>query len=215
MRHAVICLIAGVAAVGIGIGLNFATNQSATEISVSKAAMTTPATSVWDIHNQAHLEFLPVQQIDDQSLTAMETWVSRQLDLPAIHEHPTIGFASPAKIASLRFTGLLSDPGAQLAPNDRASSAQQDTIAIYYDAARTIYLPEGWTGGTPAELSVLVHEVVHHFQNVLSLKYECPQEREKLAYIAQDRWLALFGHSLEGDFHMDAFSLLVKTRCFW
>jgi len=50
---------------------------------------------------------------------------------------------------------------------------------------------------------------------VLRLKYECPQEREKLAYIAQDRWLALFGHSLESDFHMDAFSLLVKTQCFW
>src|SRR5262245_34561878 len=99
-------------------------------------------------------------------LTALETWVSSQFDLPAIHEHPSIEFASPG-------------------------------------ATRTIYLPEGWTGDTPAELSVLVHEVVHHFQNVLRLKYECPQEREKLAYIAQDRWLALFGHSLESDFHMD------------
>jgi len=36
--------------------------------------------------------------------TAMETWVSSQLDLPAIHEHPRIEFAPPAKIASLRFT---------------------------------------------------------------------------------------------------------------
>jgi uncharacterized protein DUF6647 len=107
------------------------------------------------------------------------------------------------------------DPKAQVEPNNRASSAQHDTIAIYHDATRTIYLPEGWTGGTPAELSVLVHEVIHHFQNVLRLKYECPQEREKLAYIAQDRWLAQFGHSLEGDFHIDAFSLLVKTQCFW
>src|SRR5215472_13790172 len=97
-------------------------------------------------------------------LTALETWVSSQFDLPAIHEHPSIEFASPAKIVSLRFVGLLSDP-------------------------REHYLPEGWTGDTPAELSVLVHEVVHHFQNVLRLKYECPQEREKLAYIAQDRWL--------------------------
>ena len=79
-------------------------------------------------------------------LTAMETWVSRQFDLPAIHEHPRIEFAPPAKIASLRFTDL-SDPGAQVAPNNRASSAQHDTIAIYYDATRTVYLPEGWTGG--------------------------------------------------------------------
>src|SRR5262249_8099140 len=210
MRHAVICVIAGLAAVGIGVGLNFATNQSATEISVSKATMTTPAISFWGIHDQAHLEFLSVQQI-----TAMETWVSNQFDLPAMHEHPRIEFAPPAKIASLRFTDLLSDPGAQVEPNNRASSAQHDTIAIYDDATRTIYLPEGWTGKTAAELSVLVHELVHHFQNVLGLKYECPQEREKLAYNAQDRWLARFGHSLESAFHIDGFSLLVKTRCFY
>jgi hypothetical protein len=148
-------------------------------------------------------------------LTAIETWISSQLDLPAIHEHPRIEFVPPAKITSLRFKGLLSDPGRQVAPNDRSSSAEHDTVAVYYDATRTIYLPEGWTGGTPAELSVLVHEVVHHFQNLLGLKYECPQEREKLAYIAQDRWLGLFGHSLESDFHIDAFSLLAKTRCFY
>src|SRR5262249_26281728 len=79
-------------------------------------------------------------------LTALETWFSSQFDLPAIHEHPSIEFASPAKIASLRFTGLLSDPGAQVAPNDRA-----------------------------------------------------------LCSTRHDRhlWLALFGHSLESDFHMD------------
>ena len=210
MRHAVICVIAGLAAVGIGVGLNFATNQSATEISVSKATMTTPAISFWGMHNQAHLEFLSVQQI-----TAMETWVSNQFDLPTMHEHPRIEFAPPAKIASFRFTGLLSDPGAQVEPNNRAPSAQHDTIAIYDDATRTIYLPEGWSGSTPAELSVLVHEMVHHFQNLLGLKHECPQEREKLAYIAQDRWLGLFGHSLADDFALDPFSLFVKTTCFY
>ena len=210
MRHAVICVIGGLAAVGIGVGLNFATNQSAMEISVSKATMTTPAISFWGMHNQAHLEFLSVQQI-----TAMETWVSNQFDLPTMHEHPRIEFAPPAKIASLRFTDLLSDPGAQVEPNNRAPSAQHDTIAIYDDATRTIYLPEGWSGSTPAELSVLVHEMVHHFQNLLGLKHECPQEREKLAYIAQDRWLGLFGHSLADDFALDPFSLFVKTTCFY
>jgi hypothetical protein len=147
-------------------------------------------------------------------LTAIETWVSNQFNLPVIEEHPSIEFVPPAQITSLRFSGLLSDPGAQFAPNDRASSAQHDTLAVYYGATRTIYLPEGWTGGTPAELSVLVHEMVHHFQHVLGLKFECPQEREVLAYLAQDRWLGLFGHSLEGDFDLDPFSLLVKTKCF-
>jgi hypothetical protein len=42
--------------------------------------------------------------------------------------------------------------------------------------------------------------MAHHFQNILSLKHACPQERERLAYEAQDRWLRLFGHSLETDF---------------
>jgi hypothetical protein len=136
--------------------------------------------------------------------------------LPIVRAHPRLKLVSPAEIAALRFKGLLSNPGTGIAPNDHGtSSAEGDTAAVYHDATQSIYLPEGWSGSTPAELSVLVHEMVHHFQNVFGLKYECPQEREKLAYIAQDRWLAQFGQSLEGDFHIDAFSLLVKTQCFW
>jgi hypothetical protein len=38
---------------------------------------------------------------------------------------------------------------------------------------------------------------------------------KKLAYMAQERWLNLFGHSLAQDFDLDAFSLLVKTKCFF
>jgi hypothetical protein len=45
--------------------------------------------------------------------------------------------------------------------------------------------------------------------------HACPQEREKLAYQAQERWLPLFGHSLEADFELDGFSLLGKTQCFY
>ena len=93
------------------------------------------------------------------------------------------------------------------------TAAERDTVAVYSDAERTIYLPEGWTGGSAAELSVLVHEMVHHAQNVRGLKFDCPQEREKLAYLAQERWLGLFGRSLAEDFELDPMSLLVKTGC--
>ena len=67
MRRAVICVIAGLAAMAIGFGLISAISQSRTEISVSSATPT-PAISVWEIHTQAHQEFLPVQQIEDQSV---------------------------------------------------------------------------------------------------------------------------------------------------
>jgi len=86
---------------------------------------------------------------------------------------------------------------------------------VLSDSTRTIYLPDEWTGSTPAELSVLVHEMVHHLQNLAGLKYECPQAREKLAYTAQERWLGLFGHDLAQDFELDGFSLLAKTKCFY
>jgi len=66
MRRAVICVTAGLAAVAIGFGLNSATSRSTPEISVSNA--TTTPVSVWEIHNQAHIEFLLVPQIEDQSL---------------------------------------------------------------------------------------------------------------------------------------------------
>jgi hypothetical protein len=142
-------------------------------------------------------------------LAAIETWLSTEFDLAVIHEHPRIEFAAATKMAALR-------AGTETAPSGYGEAAAHgDTVAIYHDGTRTIYLPENWTGKTPGELSILVHEMAHHFQNLLELKHECPQEREKLAYLAQDRWLGLFGHSLASDFDLDPFSLFVKIKCFY
>jgi hypothetical protein len=109
-------------------------------------------------------------------LAAIDTWLSIEFDLPAIREHPRLKLVPFAKITDLRFKESLSNKTG-IAANDHAtSSGQVDTVAVYHDATQTIYLPQGWSGSTPAELSVLVHEMVHHFQNVLGLKHECPQE---------------------------------------
>jgi len=149
-------------------------------------------------------------------LAAIEAWLALRFDLPSVDHHPRIELVPPAKIAALRYQGFLSNPRIENAPNgDARTASRSDVVAVYSDATETIYLPEGWTGTTAAELSILVHETVHHVQNVGGLKYACPQEREKLAYMAQERWLGLFGHNLEADFEIDAFSLLVKTRCLY
>jgi hypothetical protein len=42
---------------------------------------------------------------------------------------------------------------------------------------------------------------------------ECPAEREKLAYKAQDHWLHLFGRNLDAEFEVDGLALLVSTSC--
>ncbi len=142
-------------------------------------------------------------------LAAIEAWLSTEFDLPVSGEPPRVELIPPDRLIWLRYHGLLPEGAMARAQ----ASLMRDTVAIYVDSQRTIYLAEGWTGLSHADLSVLVHEMVHHMQNLAGLKYHCPQEREKLAYAAQARWLALVGHSLEQDFELDGFSLLFKTRC--
>jgi len=86
MRTLIAVAAAGLIALAIGVWSN-AASYSTTDPSVSKATVGLPASlvsqvptlapamSVWEIHNQAHLENLPVQEISDQSLvfTAAET----------------------------------------------------------------------------------------------------------------------------------------------
>ena len=78
---------------------------------------------------------------------------------------------------------------------------------------RPIYLRPEWTGKTPAEFSELVHEMVHHLQNLSHAKFACSAEGEKLAYEAQEKWLNMFRHSLASDFELDPFTILLVTTC--
>ena len=79
---------------------------------------------------------------------------------------------------------------------------------------RAIILTDNWRGRSPAEISILVHEMVHHIQNKAGLTYDCPQARETLAYAAQDLWLSYFGNNLEQEFSIDPLVLKVTTTCF-
>jgi hypothetical protein len=63
--------------------------------------------------------------------------------------------------------------------------------------------------------TILVHQMVHHLQNLGKLKYECPPAREALAYAAQDKWLALSELKLVDEFELDPFMLAVGTRCIY
>ena len=58
-----------------------------------------------------------------------------------------------------------------------------------------------------------MHEMVHHMQNMAGLHYDCPQAREKTAYLAQERWLEQFGSDLSGEFQIDPFTVFVRSAC--
>ena len=133
-------------------------------------------------------------------LTAIVTWLSFNFGLPAIYDHPTIELLPLTEIIEVRYGSI-------------DSSRRREVVSVYNDTTRSILLPDNWTGETPAELSILVHEMVHHLQNVGGLQYECAASREKAAYAAQEAWLALFGRNLLSEFEIDRMTLVVTTHC--
>lgn len=150
-------------------------------------------------------------------LAVIMTWLALNFGLPLTDEHPRVEFATEAEMAQVRSSRLGSDPSHHLAAVGEGTAQPEvghGAHAIYDGRTQTIYLPEGWTASSPAHVSLLVHEMVHHLQNAGGLKYDCPEAREKPAYQAQARWLELFGTNLTDAFEIDAMTILLRSNCF-
>lgn len=147
-------------------------------------------------------------------LDEIASWLSSNFDLPAIKDRPNIEFASNTKLTTMRaadrahWQRFTADEGGD-------QSAQRRIVALYENSSKTIFLPDDWIGTSPTDQSVLVHEMVHHLQNLAKLKFECPMAREKVAYMAQDKWLGRFGTSLEKEFDVDMFTVLISSACMY
>ena len=141
-------------------------------------------------------------------LTAIVVWLSANFGLQANFDFPRIERMSSAEMTKALYEGAHVDQR-QAMSIDRLRTVH----SLYSVEKKTIYLVPEWSGRTPAELSELVHEMVHHLQNVSHATFECPAERERLAYDAQEKWLEMFGHSLATDFELDRFTILVFTTC--
>jgi Domain of unknown function (DUF6647) len=118
--------------------------------------------------------------------------------LPPDYNHPSIKLVSAAQITFLRYKAFTPAQREVLSLQSETGqpSNSREVVAVYDDSTKTIFLPDTLEGETPAELSILVHEMVHHLQNSAGKKYNCAGAREELAYAAQDKWLKLFGRNL-------------------
>jgi hypothetical protein len=143
-------------------------------------------------------------------LISIAAWLSENFDLPKTEVVPQVILAPQLRLAALRHRDLEADRQLLDSSRDQISSI----VALYDNSSRTIYLREEWRG-TPAELSVLVHEMVHHVQAVSNLKFECPQAREKVAYAAQGAWLAMFDLNLLDEFEINPMAVFVRSTCFF
>lgn len=140
----------------------------------------------------------PPEEALAAQMTKAGAWIAANGDLPPPATLPDLKRVSPRALEVIRLGGH--DPAAGIE-------------ALYDDATATIYLRAGWTGTTPAEMSILVHEMVHHLQAEAGRTYPCPGAREAEAYALQETWLAGHGSSLAAAFGIDAMTLLVRTTC--
>lgn len=151
----------------------------------------------------------------DTLVAAIIAWLVTSTGLPAPHEPPRVERVTPAQMQAVLARGRAASHGAASSGADAHAHGGEafDVVAVYDDTRRTIYLPQSWSGRSPSEVSVLVHELVHHLQNVAGLKYACPQTREEIAYRAQDRWLARHGLNVFDEFQLDRMTLMLRTKC--
>jgi len=63
------------------------------------------------------------------------------------------------------------------------------TVAFYYFKNRSIYLPDYWSKDNVVHRSILLHELVHHFQYINNINFRCPPHKEKQAYEIQFAFL--------------------------
>ena len=53
-----------------------------------------------------------------------------------------------------------------------------------------------WDSEDSTQISLLVHELVHHAQHSMTrARWECPDAREEQAYLLQNKWLEDHGHA--------------------
>lgn len=151
----------------------------------------------------------------DPSLAEIAKWLSANYDLPYAAEQPRVERVSKLRLQQLRYRALLPSQS-QAIGGEHATPLpehQREVVAVYDDRTRTVFLPDSWTGASTADRSVLVHEMVHHLQNLAGQTFACAAEREKTAYLAQDQWLRLHGLELEKEFDVDMFTVVVLSAC--
>ncbi len=120
-----------------------------------------------------------------------------------------------------RLSGLpmaAQEPGLMYLPAEKLCVAVEmcdDDVVVYahYNIdARLMTLPVTWSSTNPEDLSILIHEMVHHLQAEKwpgGKDAPCHGDREAAAYEAQ----RLFLESLGIVWDMDPMTLVMLTQC--
>ena len=108
----------------------------------------------------------------------LDRWLDAHTDMPRHTTSPQIKVIGTGRAASLQTAAR--------------SSRSARTRGLYDPGSDTIYLVRPWSGRDPHDVSVLLHELVHHRQATAGHWY-CPGAQELPAYRVQDAWLSSLG----------------------
>ena len=128
---------------------------------------------------QARADLLDRRDTPDMGalMAQLDRWLDRHSDLAPAPAPPRVRLIDRHAIASL--TG---------APQSAHGGRPR---GLYDPASATIWLIRPWDPRDPHDVSVLLHEMVHHRQR--GRHWYCPGAQELPAYRLQDRWLNALG----------------------
>jgi hypothetical protein len=119
---------------------------------------------------------------DTEKLAAViSSWLSAYFGLPTMHRPP------------------------------RFLYSETDKLPSYNSRSQTIYLPVGWNGGSPAQMSVFVREMARHLQIEAGSTYRCTPE--SFAEAVQYRWNEMFDGGRHLPIATSAISAGINPRC--
>lgn len=106
-------------------------------------------------------------------LAALESWLDTRAPWPRRPDAPQIRLVTPSQAAALSGDTLHTG----------------EVPRGYYDPeSATIYLVRPWSPSDPQDVSVLLHELVHHRQAAVP-HWRCAGAQELPAYRLQEAWL--------------------------
>lgn len=112
-------------------------------------------------------------------MLALMTWLAPVTGLPPT-DPPEVVYADQCVIEQMFF-------------GDDQHECANTVVAIYDRDGNRVFLPNTWSASNLYDVSVLLHELVHHMQNAAGVEYECLSQSEKEAYAAQVEWLKASG----------------------
>ena len=144
-------------------------------------------------------------------MMVLMTWASAQLGVVVPDTLPEVVFAPPTEIACIAKGIEAEDCPSEIDPTKMYARA------LYNTATRIMYLPNTFDSEKYADVSILVHELVHHVQTEYRLSYLCQGALERKAYDLQAKWLDDHGHDgwqvLETELDIDRFTTFIMTMC--